>query len=74
MDFTKKGREIVKITKDASVNIRENFKIFPLFVENIGDMTFFYKKELIFDSVTDALSMFVERRCNAVQIRLMAVI
>ncbi len=33
-----------------------------------------YKKELIFDSVTDALSMFVERRCNAVQIRLMAVI
>ena len=33
-----------------------------------------YKKERYFDSVTDALSMFVERRCNAVQIRLMAVI
>ena len=33
-----------------------------------------YKKELIFDRITNTLSMFVERRCNAVQIRLMAVI
>ena len=38
-----------------------------------------YKKELIFDRVTNALSMFVKisdflRRCNAVQPGLMAVI
>ena len=35
---------------------------------------FFYKKELIFDIVTNALFMFVVRRWNAVQICLMAVI
>ena len=34
----------------------------------------FYKKELAFDGVTDALFMFVERYSNAVQIGLMAVI
>ncbi len=34
----------------------------------------FYKKELYFDRVTNTLSMFVERHCNAVQICLMAVI
>ncbi len=34
----------------------------------------FYKKELIFYRVTDALFIFVVRHCNAVQICLMAVI
>ncbi len=33
----------------------------------------FYKKERIFNEVTSTLSMFVERRCNAVQIGLMVV-
>ncbi len=34
----------------------------------------FYKKELIFYRITDALFIFVVRHCNAVQICLMAVI
>ena len=37
-------------------------------------MAVFYKKELIFDKVTDALFMFVVKQNSAVQIGLMAVI
>ena len=39
----------------------------------INLMAVFYKKELIFDRVTNAFSMLVVRRWNVVQIRLMAV-
>ena len=37
-------------------------------------ISFFYKKELTFGKVTDALFIFAVRQCNAVQICLMAVI
>ena len=37
-------------------------------------LIYFYKKELIFQRVTNSLFMFVERHCNAVQLGLMAVI